>query len=123
MNIVVGEVEAEAKPVARRGSAPEAKPTPSAAGKSLGLTLADLTDAQKTELKVKGGVRIEAAEGAAARAGLREGDVILAVANTEVLTVRELESVIGKLDKNRPVSLLFRRGEWAQYAVIRPQAR
>lgn len=123
MNIVVGEVEAEAKPVARRGSAPEAKPTPSAAGKSLGLTLADLTDAQKTELKVKGGVRIEAAEGAAARAGLREGDVILAVANTEVLTVRELESVIGKLDKNRPVSLLFRRGEWAQYAVIRPQTR
>ena len=25
-----------------------------------------------------------------------------------------------KADKNKPVSVLFRRGEWAQYALIRP---
>ena len=123
MSIVVGEVESEPKPVARRGAAPDSKPTPSSVGKALGLVVADLTDAQKTELKIKAGVRIEAAEAAAARAGLREGDVILSIANTEIGSVRELEAVLAKQDKSRPVSVLIRRGEWAQFVVIRPQAR
>jgi serine protease Do len=85
--------------------------------------LSDLTDAQRSQLKIKGGIRIESVDGAAARAGLREGDVILTVANTEVGSVKEFESVVAKQDKNRPVSLLIRRGEWAQYVVIRPNGR
>lgn len=89
----------------------------------LGLTLSDLTDAQRSELKIKGGVRIEAAEGAAARAGLREGDVITTLANTEVATVKDVEAVLSRTDKSRNINVLVRRGEWAQYAVIRPQAR
>ncbi len=88
---------------------------------ALGLGVTDLSEAQKKELKLKGGVRVAAATGAAARAGLREGDVILALANVEVGTVRQFEAVLTKLDKTRPVQVLFRRGEWAQYAVIRPQ--
>jgi hypothetical protein len=46
--------------------------------------VSDLTDAQKKELKVKGGVKVDAVSDAAAKAGLREGDVILAVGNIEV---------------------------------------
>jgi len=84
------------------------------------LTVAELTDAQKKELKLKGGVRVEGASEAAARAGLREGDVILAVANVEVGNVREFEAVLGRLDKGKPIQVLFRRGDWAQYTVIRP---
>jgi len=84
------------------------------------LTVSDLTDAQKKELKLKGGVLVNAATEAAARAGLREGDVILAVANVEVSGVREFEAVLGRLDKGKPINVLFRRGDWAQYAVIRP---
>ena len=68
---------------------------------------------------MKGGVRVQSAEGPAARAGLREGDVIVAVANADTPTVKELEAALAKLDKTRPVNVLFRRGEWAQYAVIR----
>ena len=56
---------------------------------------------------------------AAARAGLREGDVIVAIANVEVGTVKEFETAIAKVDRSKPVNVLFRRGEWAQYAVIR----
>ncbi len=105
----------------RRSAAPEpAKPEPSALAKSLGLSLSDLSAAQKKELDVKGGARVVSAEGAAARAGLREGDVILAVANVEVASVKELEAVLARWDKARPLNLLFRRGDWAQYAVIRP---
>ncbi|MEP6721897.1 MAG: DegQ family serine endoprotease [Variovorax sp.] len=99
---------------------PTPKPSASAAAKSLGLAVSDLSDAQKKELKLKGGVKVDTASGAAARAGLREGDVILAVANGEVANLKEFESALAKADKSRAVSVLFRRGDWAQYALIRP---
>jgi serine protease Do len=119
LNVVIGEFEAEKPPVARKAPEPE-KPKASAAGQSLGLAVSDLTEAQKKELKLRGGVRVDASTEGAARAGLREGDIIVAIANTEVSTVKEFESAIAKVDKSKPVNVLYRRGEWAQYAIIRP---
>lgn len=87
---------------------------------SLGLTVVDLTAEQRKELKLKGGVLISAVDGPAARAGVQEGDLVLAVANSEVTDARQFEALVARLDKSRPVSLLLRRGEWAQYVVIRP---
>jgi serine protease Do len=116
LTVTIGEFEAE-KTAARKER--EEKPR-TAAASVLGLTVSDLTDAQKRELKIKGGVRVESVAEAAARAGLREGDVILSIANAEVSNVREFEAQLSKLDKSKPVNVLFRRGEWAQYAVIRP---
>ena len=120
LSVTIGEFEIE-KPVATRKER-EDKPR-TAAATALGLTVTELSEAQKKELKLKGGVRVEAAVEAAARAGMREGDVILALANVEIGNVREFEALLTKLDKNKPVHVLFRRGEWAQYAVIRPQQR
>ena len=57
---------------------------------------------------------------AAARAGLREGDVILAIANTEVSGMKEFEAALTKADKSKAINVLYRRGDWAQYALIRP---
>ncbi|KQX39405.1 DegQ family serine endoprotease [Variovorax sp. Root434] len=121
LNVTIAEIEPD-KPGKRANDRdePAPKPSASAALKSLGLAVSDLTDAQKKELKVKGGVKVDAANDAAARAGLREGDIILAVANVEVSSVREFESAVGKADKSKPLSVLFRRGDWAQYALIRP---
>ncbi len=116
LSVTIGEVEAD-KPARKER---EEKPRISGAAQSIGLLVADLTEAQKKELKLKGGVLVNAATEAAARAGLREGDVILAVANVEVGSVREFEAVLGRLDKGKPINVLFRRGDWAQYAVIRP---
>ena len=121
--IVVGEVEPEQRQTAKRPSGNEGKAVPSGAAKGMGLGLSDLTDAQRSQLKLKGGVRVESVDGAAARAGLRDGDVILTVANAEVASVKEFEAVVAKQDKNRAISLLIRRGEWAQYVVIRPNGR
>ena len=118
VSVVIAEIEAE-KPV-RRASAPEPKPPVAGPAQVIGLVVSELTDAQKKELKVKGGVKVDTAEGAAARAGLREGDVILSLANTEVTSVREFESALAKADKSKSLNVLFRRGEWAQYALIRP---
>ncbi len=88
--------------------------------KALGLSVTELTAEVRKELAVKGGVQVESASGAAARAGLKEGDVILAVANNPVMNVTELESALSKVDKTKPINILFRRGEWSQYTVIRP---
>ena len=82
--------------------------------------LPDLSDAQKRELKIKGGVRVDSAEGAAGRAGLREGDVILALDNAEVNDVKQFMAVAQKVEKSRAVSVMVRRGEWVNYLVIRP---
>jgi serine protease Do len=86
----------------------------------LGIAASDLTEAQKRELNLKGGVRVESVEGAAARAGLREGDVILSVGNTEVADMKQFTAAMAKVEGARAVSVLVRRGEWVNYLVIRP---
>ncbi|MGB4116490.1 MAG: DegQ family serine endoprotease [Polaromonas sp.] len=117
-SVVVAEIEAE-KP-ARKASGPEPKPPVVGPAQVLGLAVSDITDAQKKELKIKGGVKVDTVEGAAARAGLREGDVIIAIANTEITNAKEFEAALAKLDKSKAVNVLLRRGELAQYVLIRP---
>ena len=116
--VTIAEVEPEK--VALKSSERDEKPKASAVGQVLGLAVSEINDAQKKELKLKGGVKVDAATEAAARAGVREGDVIVAIANVEVGNVKEFEAAVAKVDRNKPVNILFRRGEWAQYAVIRP---
>lgn len=120
LTITVAELEPDRQEASGTGPAEASKPPAAQSFTSLGLVLSDLTGTQKRELKLKAGVRVDSAEGPAARAGLREGDVIIAIANNETGTVAELEAVVAKLDKSRPLNVLFRRGDWAQYTLIRP---
>ncbi len=117
LSVTVVELEAE-----RPRSAPVERNVPKlpAVIGLLGLAVSDLSEAQKTELKVKNGVRVEAIEGAAAKAGIREGDIILSLDKTEITSVKQFEASIGKLDKPKSVTLLVKRGEWVNYIVIRP---
>jgi serine protease Do len=117
LTVVIAEIDAD-KP-SKKAADKEDKPKASSAGQLLGLAVSELSDAQRKELKIKGGVKVDAATEAAARAGLREGDVIIQIANAEVSNVREFETALSKLDKSKAVNVLFRRGEWVQYAVIR----
>ncbi len=118
LSITIAEVEPDEAVAARKKA--ESSSAATASAKSLGLVVADLTAAQKKELNVKGGVRIVSVADAAARAGLREGDVVLSVANTEVADAKGFEAALSKADKNKPVNMLVRRGEWAQYVLVRP---
>ena len=85
----------------------------------LGLTLGELSADQRRELNVAGGVLVEAAEGPAAKAGLRRGDVVLAVNNQEVKTPEELSKLLTSGDKNRTVALLVKRGEGSLYIPLK----
>jgi serine protease Do len=118
LSVTIAEIEAE-KPV-KRVSQLEEKPKGSAAAQSVGLVVSDLNDSQKKELKIKGGVKVESVAEGAARAGIREGDVIVAIGNTEINSVREFDAAVAKVDKSKAIPVLLRRGELASYLLIRP---
>ncbi len=118
LSVTIAEIEAD-KPL-KKAVDKDVKPKASAVGQVLGLAVSELTDALKTELKIKGGVRVDAATEAAARAGIREGDVIVSVGNSEVSNIKDFESAVAKADRSKPVAAVIRRGDMAHIVVIRP---
>ena len=116
--VTVGEFPPDRQP--QRAQATPKKEEKAASHSAFGMTVADLTDAQKKELGVTGGVRVESVDGAAARAGVQAGDVVLQVGNTEVSDAKPFAAA-ARMDKDRPVSVLIRRGNWVNYLLIRPR--
>ena len=120
LTIMIGEMadeRAAARPQ-RRGT-PD-KPAPDVATLSkLGMTLTDLRPEQLKELKVSAGVLVEEANGAAARAGIRRGDVIMAINNQSVKSVEHFAQLIGQFEKGRSVALLVRRTGGSIYIPLR----
>ena len=63
-------------------------------------------------------------EGIAAReAGLRPGDVILAVGRSDVASAGALNSQLRAIGAGKPVMLLVRRGGGTQYITVNPEER
>ncbi|MGY8902969.1 MAG: DegQ family serine endoprotease [Burkholderiales bacterium] len=118
LSVVIAEIEPE-KPVVKTSEKDE-KPKATGTGQVLGLKVSELTDAQKKELKIKGGVKVDAVSDAAARAGLREGDVVTELGSIAVSSLKEFDAAVGKLDKTKPIKVLYRRGQWEQYVMLRP---
>ncbi len=117
LSVVVAEFEPEPVAARKPDDRDNAKP---ATVSSIGVAVSDLTDAQKRELKVKNGVKVDTVEGAAARAGIHENDVILSVNNVEVTGAKQFETQVAKVDKAKPVTLLIRQGEVARFVIVRP---
>jgi serine protease Do len=97
----------------------QSKKAPSDAAAKAGLTVIELSADQKRELNVAGGVLVDNAEGSAARAGIRRGDVILALNNQEIKSVEELNRLLAGSDKTRSVALLIKRGDASIYVPLR----
>jgi serine protease Do len=116
LSMTVGEMPDDR---AQAAGEPEAKGAAKATA-LFGLTVADLSEAQKRELKLSSGVRVETASGVAARAGLRQGDLILAVDNTEVNSAKQFQAVLAKLDKAKVINLLVRREDVVSFVLLRP---
>ena len=116
VQVTVTELQDDAR--SARGGGRGQKP-PAAAPTVYGMNLSDLTDVQRKELKVEGGVFVGEVQGAAARAGMRKGDVILAVNNQDVKTVDQFNQLMGQFEKGRIVALLVRRGTNSLYVPFR----
>ena len=65
----------------------------------LGVAVRSLSDRERQTAGVTGGVLVEQAGGAAARAGIQPGDIILALNSTPVKNPEELKKMIGKTGK------------------------
>jgi serine protease Do len=84
----------------------------------LGLAVQDLTPEQRKRLEVNGGVMIGGVDGPAARAGLRQGDVVIAVNGEQIDSVKQFKSLIDKAPEGKPVALLIQRGEVRLYVPV-----
>ncbi len=90
---------------------------------ALGLIVNDLTVAQVKELNIDGGVIVELAESSAARAGLRTGDILLRLNNTDIKDVRQFNGLVAKMDMTKTILLLVRRGDSSQFVTVKPHAQ
>ncbi|MFM9969000.1 MAG: DegQ family serine endoprotease [Burkholderiales bacterium] len=86
-----------------------------AAGR-LGLAVRPLTPEEKKQAEVANGVLVENATGAAARAGIQQGDVILRANGAEIGNAESLRSQVAKAGKR--VALLVQRGEQRMFVPV-----
>lgn len=116
VSITVGELNDE---TARAQPGPQpSEQTKNTIGK-LGLTVSNLSSNERQQLGLDGGVRIEKVEGPGQKAGLRRGDIVLALNNDDVSSVAQFQELMKQYAKARSVALLVRRGQGAIYVPIR----
>lgn len=84
-----------------------------------GLALSELTTEQRRELKLDHGLLVEETTGDAARAGIRTGDIVLAVNNTTMRSVDDFRKVIAAIPKGRSAAILVRRGDGSLYVPLK----
>ena len=113
--------EATAGPAAGEEGAP--RPAAAAQANALGIVGEDLDAQQRSRLGLQAGegVLIARVEGVAAReAGLRPGDVILAVGRNDVSSAASLNAQVRAAGTGKAVMLLVRRGGGTQYVTVNP---
>jgi len=84
-----------------------------------GMVLSELTAEQRRQLRINGGLLVEEAMGDAVRAGIRVGDIILAVNNAEVRTVEQFRKLIAAVPAGKSAALLVRRGGSSLYVPLK----
>lgn len=85
----------------------------------LGINVVELTEEQKKQLEIEGGLMIDEVRGANVRGELQRGDIILDLGNTPIVSVEQLNNVIKTIPKGRTVALRVRRGETISYIPIK----
>ena len=118
LQLTVAEMQPDRSPRARARQ--EAQPGQAARANALGLAVSDLSAERRTQLGIRHGVLVDAAEGAAARAGLRQGDIVLSLNNQDVGSAAQFNELSAKLDRTRTHVLLVRRGDSAAFVPIKP---
>ena len=114
LNVGVGETPTEPS-----DSIPAAKPATKAETNKIGLTLKELTPQQKKKLNGKNGLLVTESIGAAAQAGIRRGDVILGLNNSESQSVEAFNKQINAVPAGKAVAVLVLRGESTLYVPIK----
>jgi serine protease Do len=117
--VTVAEIKEEPAAQPRRGGpAPKEKAKPN----RMGLVLADLTEEQRKELEIKGGVLVEDIAGPV-RGNVQPGDVILAVVSRgqtiEAKSADQVNQLLAKLEKGASITLQLKRGDATFFSSLR----
>ncbi len=89
----------------------------------LGLVVSDLTSQQLKQQELQGGIRVDKVSGVGQKAGLRSGDVILALNNDDVESVEQFVKLMEQYSEARSIALLIHRGGGSLYVPIRLKSK
>jgi len=85
----------------------------------LGLGLRELSPQQKKKLNGRNGLLVIDSQGISAQVGIRRGDVILALNNTEVQSLEQFSKQIQAIPAGKNIALLIQRGENTLYVPLK----
>ena len=86
----------------------------------LGFSALDLSDKKKQELEIEGGVQVgHMITGAASQAGVRKGDIILAIDNKAVTDLKQFKKTVDGLAAGKSVALLVQRDGSPTFLAIK----
>jgi serine protease Do len=114
LNVAAGEM-----PVDKDEPVVNAKAPAKAEANRLGLMVQNPTPQQKRKLSNKSGVIVIEAQGNAAQAGIRKGDVILALNNGEIKNAEQFNRQVAAMGSGKSVALLVQRGENTLYVPVK----
>ena len=102
-----------------------AEPTPPKVAETvttvLGMEIVPVKEEVQKKLRIKGGVQVTAVAAPASTAGVAEGDIILAVNDTDITSPTQFAKVVAGLDQARPVGLMVRTGEQTRWVAVRTE--
>ncbi|HEX4858285.1 MAG TPA: DegQ family serine endoprotease [Usitatibacteraceae bacterium] len=119
--VTIGAMPEEKKSV--KVSEKKAEPKKDAKPNKIGLITNDLNADERKEHKVDRGVVVTESEGAAARAGIQEGDIVLEFDKSDVKSSLQFDELVSKAAGKSSVAVLIKRGEQTRYVVVKPNAK
>jgi serine protease Do len=97
----------------------------SATSNRVGLSVRELNDKEREVLSLpEGGVLVEKVnEGVARDAGIRKGDIVMRIGDTEVKNVSQFKELLAKLEVGQSVPILIHRGESPLFLALKIPAK
>lgn len=103
------------------GSAGKPQEPQAAKADALGLKVRSLTEPERTKLNISGGVQVVDVQGEALSAGIAQGDIVLAINNTDITSVDQYAKVVSGLSTDRAAAVLVLRGNQSQWITLTPE--
>ena len=114
LSVKIAELPTEEN-LAERGSRP--KETKS---NRLNIEVVNLTKEQRQRANVDGGILVQAVEeGAAAKAGIRRGDILLKLNGQDIKNTKQFLKIVKKLPENKWVRVLIQRGDSPRFLPLK----
>lgn len=114
LNLTVGEMPSDQSEVIASNKAPD-----KADVNRLGLVLKEAPPQQRKKMNGKKGLLVVDAQGSAAAAGIRRGDIVLALNNSEVESAEAFAKDVSTIPNGKTVALLILRNDETLYVPVK----